>query len=356
MIEQSIDSGHGKIGWMCSYVPEEIILAAGLEPSRIQGRVEAIERADAYTFSNLCPYLKNLLDSGLRHKLDGMAGIVFANSCDGMRRLSDLWRHYVGTPFSYMLEVPKNRNDDAIGYFADKLLDLKSSIEDAFGAAISEEKLKEAIRIMNEHRTLVGRIFEAQQEDPPRYKGSELLSILNAEAMQPKLEMTALLRDMAMRGASTVPGGRGGPRLLVAGSRLDRPALFEMVENAGGAIVAIDTCNGLRHYTGLVEDSADPLHALARRYLLMPSCPRMPGFETRMERMVLLAKEYGAQGIIYGTLKFCDYGLFEQPQLDKLSQEVGLPVLALENDYVWSDTERLRTRIEAFLEMIRSEL
>jgi len=356
MIEQSIDSVSGKIGWMCSFVPEEMILAAGLTPSRIQGRVEAIERADAYAFTNLCPYVKNLLDSGLRHKFDGMAGVVFANSCDGMRRLSDLWRHYVGIPFSYLLEVPKNRNVDAINYFAARLRDLRNSLEAAFGVEITDEKLQVAIGIMNEHRTLIGRIFEAQKEDPPRYVGSELLSILNAEGVQPKGETTVLLRDSAMGGASPAPGGRGGPRLLVAGSRLDRPALFEMVEAAGGSIVAIDTCNGLRHYTGLVEDSADPIDALARRYLLTPACPRMPGFGTRMERLATLAGEYGAQGIIYGMLKFCDFSLFEQPQVEKLSQEVGLPVLVLENDYVWSDAERLRTRIEAFLEMIGSEL
>jgi benzoyl-CoA reductase/2-hydroxyglutaryl-CoA dehydratase subunit BcrC/BadD/HgdB len=126
-----------------------------------------------------------------------------------------------------------------------------------------------------------------------------------------------------------------------------------MVEKAGGSIVVFDTCNGLKHYTDLVENSMAPLQALARRYLLKPSCPRMPGFETRLERVKLLVREFRVQGIIYSALKFCDYSLFETPQVEKLSKELGLPTLVLENDYVWADIERLRTRVEAFLEMIR---
>ena len=356
MSEPSVDSGSRKIGWLCSFIPEELILAAGLEPIRIQGRVDAIEQAGVYMFSNVCPYVKNLLDSGLRLKLDGVAGMIFANSCDGMRRLFDLWRQYVSTPFSYMLEVPKNLTEDAVTYFADRLLDLKNSLEGAFGVEISESKLKQAIYVMNEHRSLVTRIFEAQKEDPPRYKGSELLSILSAEGSRPKGEMTPLLSDLAMGRGATGSGSKRGTRLLALGNRIDRLALFDMVEKAGGSIVVFDTCNGLKHYTDLVENSMAPLQALARRYLLKPSCPRMPGFERRLERVKLLVREFRVQGIIYSALKFCDYGLFETPQVEKLSKELGLPALVLENDYVWADIERSRTRVEAFLEMVRSKL
>jgi benzoyl-CoA reductase subunit C len=351
--EPSIDIGSRKIGWLCSFIPEELILAAGLEPIRIQGRGDAIEQAGGYLFPKVCPYVKNLLDSGLRLKLDDVAGMIFANSCDGMRRLLDLWRQYVNTPFSYMLEVPKNLTEDAVTYFADRLLDLKNSLEGAFGVEISESKLKQAISVMNEHRRMVARVFEAQKEDPPRYKGSELLSILTAEGTRPKGEMTPLLRDLAMGQGATGPGSKRGVRLLVLGNRIDRPALFDMVEKAGGSIVVFDTCNGLRHYTELVENSMPPLEALARRYLLRPSCPRMPGFEARLERVKLLAREFRVQGIIYSALKYCDYGLFETPQVEKLSKELGLAALVLEDDYLWADIGRSRTRVEAFLEMVR---
>ena len=93
-----------KIGWFCSYVPEELIIAAGLEPMRLKGQVTKLKEVDAYVFSNICPYLKNILDSGLRRKLDHLDGIIFTNSCDGMRKLYDLWFQYIQTPFTFMLE------------------------------------------------------------------------------------------------------------------------------------------------------------------------------------------------------------------------------------------------------------
>jgi benzoyl-CoA reductase/2-hydroxyglutaryl-CoA dehydratase subunit BcrC/BadD/HgdB len=165
--------------------------------------------------------------------------------------------------------------------------------------------------------------------------------------------MTALLSDLAISREATVSGFKRGTRLLVLGNRIDRPALFDIVEKAGGSIAVFDTCNGLKHYTDLVENSMASLEALARRYLLKPSCPRMPGFEARLERVKHLVREFRVQGIIYRALKFCDYGLFETPQVEKLSKELGLPALVLEDDYVWADIGRSRTRVEAFLEMVR---
>jgi benzoyl-CoA reductase/2-hydroxyglutaryl-CoA dehydratase subunit BcrC/BadD/HgdB len=101
-----------------------------------------------------------------------------------------------------------------------------------------------------------------------------------------------------------------------------------------------------------VEDGPDPLAAITRRYLQGRACPRMPGGAARLERMADLARRYRAGGVICSTLRFCDYSLFEAPRVEEMSRQAGLPVLVLENDYVWADRERLRTRLEAFLEMI----
>jgi benzoyl-CoA reductase/2-hydroxyglutaryl-CoA dehydratase subunit BcrC/BadD/HgdB len=110
MIQSPRQADKGVIGWMCGYVPEEIILAAGLESMHIRGAVPSLKQADTYLFPNFCPYVKNLLDSGLRGEYRNLDGIVFTNSCDAMRRLRDLWDSHIRTPFTFMLEVPKNRD------------------------------------------------------------------------------------------------------------------------------------------------------------------------------------------------------------------------------------------------------
>lgn len=82
----------------------------------------------------------------------------------------------------------------------------------------------------------------------------------------------------------------------------------------------------------------------------------MPGFDRRIEHVAKLAQEYSVDGVIYTSLKFCDYGLFEAPVIETALKNPRLSFLVLENDYVWADSERVKTRIEAFVEMMRSEI
>jgi len=332
-----------KIGWFCSFVPEELIMAAGLEPVRLRGSVKRLTEADAYVFSNICPYLKNIFDSGLRNRLDHLDGIIFTNSCDGMRKLYDLWIRYIYTPFTFMLEVPKNRNEAGVRYFSQQLHALKKSLEEFYSVDITV-RLQGAISTMNEHRIMLGRIFEQQKQSPPPLKGSELFALSDEEMTSPKGDTTGKLK------------GLFDARILVIGNRMDNPTLFNLVEDAKGSVVIFDTCNGLKHYSDHVDNGPDPIESLARRYLLKPTCQRMPGFDIRMERLEQLIQDYSIEGVIYSNLKYCDYSLFEMPQIERFLKMRGIPFLGLENDYLWTDLERIRIRVEAFIEMIEGGL
>jgi benzoyl-CoA reductase/2-hydroxyglutaryl-CoA dehydratase subunit BcrC/BadD/HgdB len=345
-----------RIGWFCSYVPAEIIIAAGLEPVRIQGQVEMVKEADSYMSPNNCPYLKNILDSGLQNKFKNLEGIIFTSSCDGMRRLYDIWTHHVQMPFSCMLEIPKNKDGNAIGYFSEQLYGLKTRLEKVFEVNISDDKLGKAIGLMNEHRKIMIKLFERQKESPSPYKGSELLALCLEEMTRPKDETTEKVKNFLERAEPPKSLEDKSPRILVIGNVIDKLNLFQMVESVGGSVVAFDTCLGLRHYSGAVEEGRDPIESIARRYLLKPSCARMPGFVERIERVEELIQDYSVDGIVYSIVKFCDYGMFEAPVIGRSLQNRGVPFLILENDYIWRDEGRVRTRIEAFVEMIKGDL
>ncbi len=345
-----------RIGWLCSYVPEEIIIAAGLEPVRIQGQVEMVKEADSYMSLNNCPYLKNILDSGLQNKFKNLEGIIFSSSCDGMRRLYDIWTHHVQMPFSYMLEIPKNKDGNAIGYFSEQLYGLKTRLEKVFEVNISDDKLLKAVGLMNDHRKIMIKLFERQKESPSPYKGSELLALCLEEMTRPKNETTGKIKNFLERVKLPKSLEDKSPRILVIGNVIDKLNLFQMMESVGGSVVAFDTCLALRHYSEAVEEGRNPIESIARRYLHKPSCARMPGFVERIERVERLIQDYSVDGIIYSTGKFCDYGMFEAPVIEKRLQNRRFPFLILENDYVWGDEGRVRTRIEAFVEMIKGDL
>lgn len=344
-----------QIGLTCSYIPEEFILAAGMEPVWIRGLVDEIHKSHSYTCSNTCPYVESLLDSGLAHRFGRLSGIIFADSCDCMRRLNDLWAHYVKTPFTYLLEIPKNQNKSGVTYFADRLLDLKKNLEAAFGLTITEHNLRQAVSLMNDRRRMTNDIMEGQKEIPPRHSGSELFSAFMSDPARDESCTDTVLKDLAAGPADVLPPVREKPRLMVIGNRIDRSSLFEMVENAGGLIVVPDSCNGLKRYSFPVDSSLPPVEAIARAYLNGPSCARMPGFEGRLERIGRLIHDYKIHGIIYNRLKNCDYSLFETPQLENFVQNIGIPLLVLETDYIWHDTGRIRTRVEAFMEMLEKK-
>ncbi len=81
----------------------------------------------------------------------------------------------------------------------------------------------------------------------------------------------------------------------------------------------------------------------------------MSGFDIRMQRLEQLIQKYSIGGVIYNSLKFCDYSLFETPQIQKFLEKSGLPLLVLENDYLWGDVEQMKIRVEALLEIVKGE-
>lgn len=338
-----------RVGWLCSYLPEELIIAAGVEPVRIGGEVEKLQEAEGYLPANFCPYLKNVLDTCLIKRPTDLEGIIFTSSCDGMRRLYDVWSSYVQTPFSYMLELPRRSDEAAVKYFSDQLSNLKTKLEETFEVDIADESMAQAISLMNERRAIMMGLFEMQKKAPPAYKGSELLKLCLEEMTGPK---DAAGRGLKSFATAADPPEEELPRILVVGNVIDKLSLFQMVEAAGASVVAFDTCTGLRHYSGYVEEGSDPLESLARRYLLKPPCPRMSNPDRRIDYVRELVNDYSIDGIIYSSLSFCDYGLFDAPVLEKSIENDHKPFLTLQNDYLLGDEGQAGTRVEAFVEMI----
>ncbi len=350
MPENKSETDEQKIGWFCSYVPVEMFIAAGLRPVRLQASKDPIEQADSYISANYCLYIKRILDLGLKGDYSDMEGMVFVNSCDGMRRLHDLWQHYIQSPFTFFLELPRNRNSAGVAYFADHLRELKDQLETHFKVDITDEKLKGAIETVNEQRKVVMSIFEKQKSVPAPFNGVQIQNICMDQAKG--LNSTEQLMAFLESADSADSGVNGGPRILVAGNTGYKPVLTELLDQIGASVVTFDTCDGLQHYSELVEMDDDPYAALARRYLLKPSCPRMPKTEERISRLKQVIEDYSIDGIVYSSIKFCDHSLFEIPHLEKQFAGSRVPLLLLENDYSWSDIERVKTRVEAFVEMI----
>ncbi len=139
---------------------------------------------------------------------------------------------------------------------------------------------------------------------------------------------------------------------MIVGSLLHNSQLIEIVEETGAHVVCDDMCSGSRYFAGNIEQTNDLIKAISTRYLLKAPCARMKRTGLRLEVAKKLAKEYKVDGIIYQTLKFCDNHLYDYPFYRNFFQKMRVPVHQIENDFPGGNLGQIRTRIEAFIEML----
>jgi len=73
----------------------------------------------------------------------------------------------------------------------------------------------------------------------------------------------------------------------------------------------------------------------------------------RIKRLKALLKPFKANGVIYHTLRYCDPYTFKAKETKDILEKEGIPLLELHTEYAGSDIEAIRTRVEAFIEMIK---
>jgi benzoyl-CoA reductase/2-hydroxyglutaryl-CoA dehydratase subunit BcrC/BadD/HgdB len=339
----------GNLLYTCSYVPEEIVLAAGFRPRRF---LPEARPADAWIHPNTCGYVKNVLAAALDSDEIDAAGIIIANSCDAMRRLYDLWTGYVPRLPAFFLDVPKKSDDDSIAFFASELTRLCEWLHEVLdGAKVSETNLGEAERACSEVRSLMREAFALQRAVPSGLSGTRVFDLCLAGTARPKADFAADIERL-LADARPEDGEARTPRIVVAGGFSSERHVVAEIERVGAGVVALDTCIGLRSYDECVDEASDRITALARRYLARRACARMQGLEQRIRCITELADETQADGVVYCSLKFCDPCLYDVPLISRTFRERGVPFLWLEDDYASSSLGQLRTRIEAFLELI----
>jgi benzoyl-CoA reductase/2-hydroxyglutaryl-CoA dehydratase subunit BcrC/BadD/HgdB len=127
------------------------------------------------------------------------------------------------------------------------------------------------------------------------------------------------------------------------------------VKEAGGDIVIEEICEGIRYYWNKIESTDDLFQSLVKGYLVdrVPCAFMRYSTRERFDFALKLVKDYAVSGIIWYELLCCET---YDSEAYFFSQEMGkrnIPMLILESDYGTTDTGQLKTRIEAFIEILR---
>ncbi len=357
-IKQWKANGGKVVGWLCDYVPEELIHAAGLLPVRVTGIAQELplDDANAYLYTTTCSFVRTCFQLAHEKRYDFLDGFVAASNCDHARRLFDVWDRYIPTPYRYIISVPHTKLPQAQKFYERELRDFKKSLEDHFNVQISEEKIKNSINLFNRTRKNLRRLNELRKEDSPKIMGAEISQIMNACEKLPKERFNPMVESIIKEVKSSHRENNFRLRLMISGSVLNNYNYIKFIEDQGCSVVIDDLCTGIRYWWDEVSEEISPLEALAKRYLTRFPCARMTPGEERFEKVVDLAKEYHVHGVIQEMVRYCTPTAWERPWLRKALEDAGIPVLQLEILYGAGGTGQLKVRIQAFLEMLEMRL
>ncbi|GAW90973.1 2-hydroxyacyl-CoA dehydratase subunit D [Calderihabitans maritimus] len=344
-------TGRPFLGYFCSYVPVEIITAAGFVPYRLTGDKKATTLAYSYVPPNCCSFQRSVLERALRGDFDFLTGIVIPQTCDVMREIFDVWEEYTSYAFYHRLAVPLRVNTPAaVDFFEEELVKLTTALSKISPRKITGETLREAIVTHNRQRQLLQKIAKTRSFSTG-LSGREFMELLFRTFRTPPEKSISQLETVL----NSVPAEQAEEaeklRFMVLGSVIDNPEIISLLENGSGMIVADDLCYGRRFYRLQVDTREEPLKALATTYLRKINCPcKFPG-ERRWEAILEEAQRVSVDGMVFLLQKFCDTHRFEQPDLERKLTASGYPVLVLEIENQTAP-ETLSTRVQAFTEML----
>ena len=356
------ESGRKVIGYFCCFVPDEIIAAFDMAPYRIQGsQMIAIDEADAYIEPTACPFARSCFNLALRGEYDFLDGFVAPHSCDTIERMYHIWRHNKPASFNHYINVPHMQGPSSETFYREELRYFISSLEEWSGRKLENTKLREAVVLYNRRRAALRELYALRKVDPPLVSGTEVTKVLVAGMGIPASEHTELVeRFIGEVRSRPRPQKTGEPRIFVWGNEIDDVAFIRLIEESGAQVVIDDLCTGTRSFWDDVPETEDPLDGIANRYF-GTHCPRsnVPKTETREKDLEArfghigrFIGEWNANGTIFYIVRYCDTCELEGPDLREYLNGMGLPVLMIEDDYSVSTIGQLRTRIQAFIEMI----
>ncbi len=356
-------AGRKVIGTFCVFVPEELTLAAdAIQVGLCAGAEVGSEKAEELVPRGTCALIKSFIGfklSRLCPYIESCDLIVGETTCDGKKKAYEAFEAHAPM---YVMEVPQTKSKSARALWRAEIVRYMQRIEQLTGVKITPERLRAAIKTVNDRRRVLQRLNALRAADPAPISGRDALLINQISFYDDPQRFTAKIGELCdelearvAKGEGVAPAGT--PRVLLSGCPMAVPnwKLPFVVESSGAVIVGEESCIGTRNTRDLVDESGQTmdelLDALAERYMQIDCACFTPNDE-RMQNVTELAAAQKADGVIHYALMFCQPYAHEAMKLDRILAARGVPMLSLETDYSMEDMEQLKTRVEAFVEMV----
>ncbi len=356
--------GKKVIGTFCVFVPEEIVLAAdAIQVGLCAGAEAGKEAAEKILPRNTCALIKSFVGFKLARLcpyIESCDLVVGETTCDGKKKAYEIFEEYAPV---YVMEIPQMKNACDRDLWKAEIHRFRNKIEELTGISITASKLREAMGVVNRRREVLQRLNRLRAASPVPISGRDVLLVNQISFYDDPIRFTENIsklcdeiEERVRKGQGIAP--KGTPRLMLSGCPMAVPnwKLPYIVESSGAVIVGEESCIGTRNIRDLVQTNGDSLDQLldllADRYMKIDCACFTPNKE-RLEHVVEMAKSLDVKGVIHYGLSFCQPYAMEAFKVEKALNQANIPMLSIETDYSMEDVEQLKTRVEAFVEMIR---
>lgn len=362
------EKGHKVVGWVGYNIPEEIIHALGFIPVRIAvgGDDHLVELGARYASSKTCVFIREIVGAFAENKdpyIQQSDVLAFDATCLQNFRAAEVIEYYFKKDV-VVLGVPRNFYwDEAKEYFVHEANEFTRLLEERAGSPLDNAKLAESVTLYNDIRKTLKSIYTFQAARDNVISWEEVYDLIQAGEVLDKKEYLFLLHqtlaELKVRQQHPVIEAKEDEaRIFVSGSVIPRGdrKLINVIRSVGGRIVGEDLWSGILPHLDLDIKEISPA-GVALGYLNRTPHGALPYLDLksdqRLKKLHELVGKFKAQGVIYHTLRYCDPFTFKAKETKDVLAKSGIPLLEIHTEYAGSDYEAIRTRVEAFVEMIK---
>ncbi|WP_027723215.1 double-cubane-cluster-containing anaerobic reductase [Maridesulfovibrio zosterae] len=355
--------GRKIIGTFCVFVPEELSLAVdAIQVGLCAGADAGTEAAETIVPRNTCALIKSFIGFKMAKicpYTESCDLIIGETTCDGKKKAYEAFGEMAPM---HIMEIPQRKEASDRELWKSEVLRFKDELEKITGKKITAESLKQGIKTVNDKRRALQRLNTLRAATPTPISGRDVLLINQVSFYDDPVRFTQSINTLCDQIEERIAKNEGivpenTPRLMLAGCPMAVPnwKLPYIIESSGAVVVSEESCIGTRNTRDLVDESGETVEemidAICERYMKIDCACFTPNNE-RLDNIKKLAEETKVDGVIHYSLMFCQPYTHETFKVEKTLAESEVPMLAIETDYSMEDVEQLKTRVEAFVEMI----
>ncbi|MBF7082849.1 2-hydroxyacyl-CoA dehydratase [Desulfallas sp. Bu1-1] len=350
-------SGSKVIGLFPMHFPEELIHAARILPVLLQESDEPVTAGHAYYYPFFCGLSRSVIDQAAKGYLDFLDGFMAGDYCIQVVGAGEVLGVLLRKANSMFFRLPVGNQSWTLADITQGLKEIKRDIETFSGEEISDEAIRESIRIYNMNRGLIRKLYEIKSLNPWILNSREIVTIIKSSMVIPKDEHNTILTSLLQVLPNRKVSQKEGVRVFVSGSLCGAPKydILSMIEQSGAIVVGDDLFHGYRYVSTDINEEMEPLEAIAAHYLEknkdVPCPTRCDPTTDWPQYLIDSMRKHEAEKLVILMAKYCEPHMFFYPDIKEALEKAGIPHLLIEMEHEVVSLEALRTRIEAFIEM-----